>query len=124
MCRIKDGNLGAGSSLWLKLLFAIGFSRAQPLLHKAFNASRKSGMANPLLTNFGALDGHAFAFGAVSVRHACLTAPNLLVPGLVIGASSFRNTLTLSTGFDANIADPLLIGNVLDRMVNDLESAY
>ncbi len=124
MRRIKDSNLGAGSSLWLKLLFTIGFSRAQQLLHKAFNASRKSGIANPLLTNFGALDGHAFAFGATSVRHACLTAPSLLVPGLIVGVSSFRNTLTLSTGFDANIADPLLIGNVLDRMINDLESAY
>jgi NRPS condensation-like uncharacterized protein len=123
MRRIKQRDPGAGSSMWLRLLFAIGFTPARKLLHKAFNASRQSGMANPLLTNFGVLDRDVLAFGATEIRHAALTAPNLLAPGLVIGASSFRNTLTLSAGFDANIADPLLVGNVLDRMINDLQAA-
>ena len=123
MCTLKQRVPGAGSSLWLKLLFAIGFAPARKLLHKAFNASRQSGMANPLLTNFGALDRNALTFGATEIRRAVLTAPNLLVPGLVIGASSFRNTLTLSAGFDANITDPLQVGTILDRMINDLESA-
>jgi len=123
MRRIKMCTPGAGSSLWLKFLFALGFERARLLLHRAFNSSRRNGLANPLLTNFGTLDGHIPRFGTAAVRHAGIIAPSLLAPGLVIGASAFQNTLTLSTGFDANITDPLLIGNVLDRMINDLESA-
>lgn len=123
MRSIKQRDPGAGSSLWLKLLFAIGFTSARKLLQKAFNASRQSGRANPLLTNFGVLDRDVLAFGTTEIRHAALTAPNLLAPGLVIGASSFRNTLTLSAGFDANIADPRLVGNVLDRMINELQAA-
>jgi NRPS condensation-like uncharacterized protein len=123
MRRIKQRDPGVGSSLWLRLLFAIGFTPARNLLHKAFNASRQSGMANPLLTNFGVLDRDVLAFGATEIRHAALTAPNLLAPGLVVGASSFRNTLTLSAGFDANIADPRLVGTILDRMINELQAA-
>jgi len=123
MQRAKERRAGTGSSFWLELLFAINLKGAGRILQRAFDASRSSGRANPLLTNFGMIDESRLTFGSLKPQHACITAPNLLAPGLVVGASSFRDRLTLSTGFDANTADPQWVGRVLDRMISSLESA-
>jgi NRPS condensation-like uncharacterized protein len=120
MRRVKARAPGTGSSLWTNWLLAHSFQRGRQLLLKSFNASRLNGRANPMLTNAGTLDNWALPFGTTAIRHLYMVTPNLLAPGLIVGAISFRNTLTLSAGVDANIADPEWVGNVLDRMISDL----
>ncbi len=56
----------------------------------------------PVLTNMGAIDVQALSFGSPALRHAHLVVPTSHPPGLIMGLSGFRGSITLSAGYVAS----------------------
>jgi len=95
---IKRRNPGIGSALVLEKILAAGGTHCRQMLNKSFGRIAATGMTCPLLTNFGRLEKSRLQFGDVPVRDATLRGPSLTIPGLMLSASSFGDSLTLTAG--------------------------
>jgi NRPS condensation-like uncharacterized protein len=120
LSKVKTDNPGIGAMFALDLIFLIGFRGARKVLQSFFRSSIQSGRANPFLTNLGKIDDSRVDFGTVKVIDGYLLGPSLLVPGLSISASSFKENLTISAGFRADEKTRTLVERTLDRMVSYL----
>jgi NRPS condensation-like uncharacterized protein len=117
---IKQKYPGMGAAIILELFFKLGFRRTIQAMQKIFAESLVTGMGNPLLINTGLIDCRRLNFGSSKVMNACLIGPSLLVPGLTITASGFRDQLTLSSGFNRTSTRPDYLAQVLDNMTGCL----
>ena len=117
---IKKKYPGIGAAIILELVFKLGFQRTEKAMRRLFRESLATSMGNPLLINTGVIDDIRLSFGSARVRNACLLGPSILVPGLTITASGFRDQLTLSSGFNRTHTRPDYIAHVLDDMIGYL----
>jgi NRPS condensation-like uncharacterized protein len=117
---IKQKYPGMGAAIILEFFFKLGFRRTVQAMQKVFAESLVTGMGNPLLINTGLIDCRRLNFGSSKVMNACLIGPSLLVPGLTITASGFRDQLTLSSGFNRTSTRPDYLAQVLDNMTGCL----
>jgi NRPS condensation-like uncharacterized protein len=117
---IKKKYPGIGAAIILELVFKLGFQRTEKMMRRLFRESLVTSMGNPLLINTGVIDDIRLNFGSAKVVNACLLGPSLLVPGLTITASGFRDQLTLSSGFNRTHTRPDYIAHVLDDMIGYL----
>jgi hypothetical protein len=108
---IKRNRPGLPTALGLNLLFTGGYRLANSIFSKLLSACCFSGRANPILTNF------------VGLEKAYLVGPNFMAPGLLMSASSFRNQLTLSVGYNQSIISDTLVSIIFNETVAQLESA-
>jgi NRPS condensation-like uncharacterized protein len=118
--KIKADSPGIGATLALDLIFLVGFRGARTILQTFFKSGIESGKANPFLTNLGIIDDTRVNFGATKAIDGYLLGPSLLVPGLSISASSFKENLTINAGFRADNATRAMVESTLDRMVSYL----
>ncbi len=121
--RIKQRNPGLGATIALDLLFLAGYARARSIFMRNISSGLQARNANPILSNFGRLDDELLNFDGRAVRRAYLVGPNLLVPGLMMCASGFRRSLTLSVGYDESTISGRLIRRFVNTMHRELITA-
>jgi len=80
------------------------------------------GRTVPVLSNIGIIDEKALDFGPeLPVDDVRFFGPIGLGPWIGLSASTFRNRLELSTGFDAEALDTELMRGIVDATVRELE---
>jgi len=114
---IKREAPGIGSALVLELILKLGFTRARRKLEEIFNSSQVTGTANPIFINTGVIDDNRLNFGSVEVRNACMLGPSLLVPGVAMTASGFRDRLTLNVGYGYSVSHNSYVTKLLDSTI-------
>ena len=117
---IKQRTPGLGSALLIEKLFHCSYRGTSALLLKNIKNSMNSRKGNPLLTNLGRINATRLNFDTARVKDACLIGPSQLTPGLTMSASTFRNNLTLSVGYQPDNMGHLYVKNVLSRMIDFL----
>ncbi len=117
---IKKNYPGIGAAIILELVFKLGSQRTEKAMRRLFRESLATSMGNPLLINTGVIDDIRLNFGSAKIRNACLLGPSLLVPGLTITASGYRDQLTLGAGFNRARTRPDYIAHILDDMIGYL----
>jgi len=120
LAAVKRKAPGIGAAIILEMIFKLGFSRTNRALEELFTSSLTTGWANPLFINTGVIDEDRLKFGAAKVLDAHLLGPSLLVPGLTMTASSFKNRLTLSVGFSPTVNSAGHIKKLMEGMINTL----
>ena len=120
LAALKRKAPGIGAAIILEMIFKLGFSRTNRALEELFTSSLTTGWANPLFINTGVIDEKRLKFGAAKVLNAHLLGPSLLVPGLTMTASSFKNRLTLSVGSSPAVNSAGYIKKLMDSMINTL----
>jgi NRPS condensation-like uncharacterized protein len=121
--RRKSGRLGLDASLAAHCLFAGGHRLARAAFNRLINQSRKTGLAIPILSNFGAIDEQSLRFSGTAVRDAYLIGPSLTVPGLMLCVSGYRGKLTLSASYDESSVPDWLIRKIITTMDTTLMRA-
>jgi NRPS condensation-like uncharacterized protein len=124
LTRIKQRLPGLGSAFLLEKLFRTSYRGTSALLLKNFRGSIQSGRWNPLLTNLGRINANRLKFTEARVKDACLIGPSQLTPGLTVCASTFRDNLTLSVGYQPNCTSHVYVRNVLNEMAELLCGDY
>lgn len=97
--QIKAGRPGLASAAMLCYMRAMPYHTARELLRLAGQKSRASGIAAPILSNFGLLAPENLAFGGAAVTDILPLPPAMRAPAFLLGAGSYSGMLTLSAGF-------------------------
>jgi NRPS condensation-like uncharacterized protein len=110
---------------------AAQMSAAEPVLRllgygilakQAQNPRRDAGKGSPTMTNLGVLAEERLDYG-VPLRDAFLTGPVTTSYGCLLTVSTFRDELSLSSGFLDGVIDPPLVAQLLARTVAELDAA-
>lgn len=81
----------------------------------------RDGRCDPYLSNMGVLSGERLEFGDVAVLDGYFVSPLQWAPGFLMGASTFKDRLTLTVGYgDARENSPL-VEEFLDLVALDLK---
>lgn len=106
-----------GAAIRLEEMFAGGFSRVRALLEERRMASLSGNYPrNPFFSNAGVIPGECADFGDIAARHAYLLPPVEYPPGFSVAASTYRDTLTLASGFCADGVAAAMVERVLSGM--------
>jgi NRPS condensation-like uncharacterized protein len=122
--KIKQRSPGLSSAILIENLFRCSYRGTSALLLRNFRNSIRSGSWNPLLTNLGRINANRLNFAAARVKDACLIGPSQLTPGLTVCASTFRNSLTLSVGYQPTYTGHRYVHDVLGEMAELLCGQY
>jgi NRPS condensation-like uncharacterized protein len=120
MRRLKTDTLGlsTGPTLWA-LNRATPLALQRRLYDKVMAWFGQRNAFAPSLTNMGPIDPTRLDFGA-PVRRAYLIVPLIFPPVFGAGASGFRDSLTLTSGFCAAGVDPAMMNELFDAWVTEL----
>ncbi|GIP00612.1 hypothetical protein J14TS5_56970 [Paenibacillus lautus] len=77
-------------------------------------------MTLPLMTNFGVISEHDIQFGACYAVKSFMTSPIMYAPFFCMGASSYRNILSLCVGYHAPAVSEHEVSRLLDDMMMEL----
>ncbi|MHB8893686.1 MAG: hypothetical protein ACYC99_00705 [Candidatus Geothermincolia bacterium] len=80
----------------------------------------RTGMCDPYLSNMGVLSPERLRFGDIGVRDAYFVSPLQWAPGFLLGASTFRGTLTLTVGYADARANAPVVESFLDFVEGNL----
>ncbi len=116
MAEWKDIYLGLGVSLVGSRVYRLGgLPLLRGLMAPGFEAMRVKGEASPALTNFGVIDDSRMRFADAAPVEAWMSGPLAFGNSLLVVASTYRDRLTLSTGWcdsdiDRDLPRDLLAG--------------
>lgn len=79
-----------------------------------------TGMALPLLTNFGVVTGEPITFGESQAEDGYITSPIMYAPFFTMGASSYNGRLTFTIGHHTPGTSEENVNLFLDKLVNQL----
>lgn len=106
MTRQKNDCLGLGDlPLWALLLKHLPWNRA--LLRPLFGPGKT--FMPPGLTNMGPIARERLDFAGILPQQAFMTPSVIFAPNLVVGASGFGESLTLSIGFTGGAANRAVV---------------
>ncbi|MDI9633374.1 MAG: hypothetical protein QFX32_04870 [Methanolinea sp.] len=106
-----------GAAIRLGEMFSEGFSRVREILEERKRASLSGNYPrNPFFSNAGVIPGECADFGELSARYAYLLPPVEYPPGFSVAASTYRDTLTLASGFCGDGVRPAMVGRILSGM--------
>ncbi|MCM3785705.1 condensation domain-containing protein [Neobacillus mesonae] len=120
MDQLKADHLGLSSAAGMERMAELPLSAAVDQIGKQQEMAKQMRMALPMMTNFGTIDEAAVQFDTCEASEAYMTSPLMYAPFFSVGASSFRNTLTLSVGFHTPALAIDSVKNLLDDMINEL----
>ncbi len=113
MNEIKSDYPGVEMAAALEYLVRSGFTELEKLSARSAEMSKKHNVTFPLLSNFGILPD--YCFGGLYATKGYITSPIMYAPGFMLGATTFRDELTLSLGY---------CGQKNQKRVNDFFDAY
>ena len=96
---IKVNYPGLTSAFALNNLSQLDFTQAKTLMQSGMEKSIQYNVSIPLLTNMGIIPDDNKKYGSLTAVDGYLISPMMYSPGLMVGVSSFEDTLTLSVGF-------------------------
>ncbi len=118
----KAGDAGVTTGLQMKVARRIPYKLMRARLQKR-TTDELGESGYPTLTDIGVIDPRQLDFGDLSVEDALLLGPVAYPPGFILTASTFRDRLTLSVGFDRAALDGAIAEEILDRVVLELANA-
>lgn len=118
MARWKSRRPGLTGAILMELAMAGGYRNAQARFSQMVPIGSK--VSPLLLSNLGILDASRLAFGSAAVLDAIALTPIMLGHGLMLGVSSYRDTLTLSIGYCQGLIAETTIKDLLERVVSEL----
>ena len=119
--RIKTNATAIFSALGTELLLRLDFRRVETCFKNLIQSSAMTGKLTPILTNFGIMDEGRLALEQSRVNNTYLVGPNLLIPGVMVSVSTFRQRLTLCAGLNRSAQSSTLIQRVVQGMGNQLD---
>lgn len=121
MNTIRAGFPGLGDVSLSAIVFKwFPFFLARRLFRFALRQLIRSGNIPPILTNWGAIEPERADFGDVTAEQAFGAPPTVFPPFFSLTVTSFRETLTLCTGFLENAIARRKIEHLLERLENEL----
>lgn len=96
---IKVNYPGLTSAFALNALSQLDFTQAKTLMQSGMEKSIQYNVSIPLLTNMGIIPDDNKKYGNLTAVDGYLVSPMMYSPGLMVGVSSFDDTLTLTVGF-------------------------
>jgi NRPS condensation-like uncharacterized protein len=118
MARWKSRRPGVTGAILMELAMAGGYRNAQARFNQMVPMGSK--VSPLLLSNLGILDASRLVFGSAAVLDAFALTPIMLGHGLMLGVSSYRDTLTLSIGYCQGLIAESTIEGLLDRVMQEL----
>ncbi len=119
MGTVKQNYPGVDSAAGLEYLSSQGFAAVEKYMASSAEMGRKYHVTFPLLSNFGALSMEAF--GGLPIRKAYITTPICSPPGFLLGATTYKDNLTLSIGYCGK-ENTSQIKKFLDSYVAELQA--
>lgn len=108
---------GIGAAIRIQEMFGEGFHSVRHYLEDLARASRLDGYPrNPFFSNTGIIPPECTDFSGIKARCAFLVPPIDYPPGFSVAASTFRETITLVSGFCGDCLPKAVVGRVLSRM--------
>ncbi len=120
MARWKSRRPGLTGAILMELAMAGGYRRAQAHFNQILPSNNK--VSPLLLSNLGILDAARLCFGSAVVTDAFALTPVMLGHGMLLGVSTYRDTLTLSLGYCRGLLAKETIDGLLDKIMDELES--
>ena len=97
MAKLKQDYPGLESAAGLEYLFSQGFNGMEKYMADSAELGRKYNVTFPLLSNFGVLGD--YRFGELQMMGGYITSPIMYQPGFMMGATTFKDEMTLSIGY-------------------------
>lgn len=121
--RLKCGTPGLGSAVLLEYACRLqGASGFRETVAEPMARGREHGVSFPFLSNFGVLDPARLTFAGALADRAVVFGPAGHPPFVMLGASSFADTLALTMGWADGEADPALIEGVVRHISRELHA--
>ncbi|HMQ30595.1 MAG TPA: hypothetical protein PKD53_07685 [Chloroflexaceae bacterium] len=120
MRAIKTTGRGLNLAVLAELLALPALAPARAALEGMLGRLAPTAGVSPFFSNVGVIDERLVNFGERAVIAAYGLGPVSFAPGLLVTASTFRETLTLAVGFCDTATDPRLVERILDRLVDEL----
>jgi NRPS condensation-like uncharacterized protein len=118
--KARAGHPWLGGALFLELANHLPTAWQLRLAQSVFARERSSGKARPFFANLGAIDPCGFDFGDVTVADLEIFGPLTFPPNLLITTYTFRDTLSITSGYCDSAVDPQLVDRFLDRFLAEL----
>lgn len=114
---------GLGAAIWLQEDFSGGFYTVKNRLREMEQRTFKEHYPkNPFFSNTGIIPDDSADFEELSTVHAFLAPPVDYPPGFGVTASTFRNRLTLVSGFCEDSVPDTIVEGIFSRMEEHLVS--
>lgn len=117
---IKSSQPGLSSAAGMELFSKMPLSRVKGIYSKQHEIALKTKMALPLLTNIGVMNHRGFQFDNVEASDGYMITPIMMSPFFCVGASTYKDTLTLSVGFHTPAVLKKTVTQLLDDMTREL----
>lgn len=120
MDTIKENKPGMSSATGMEKMAKIPLSTARAGMAKQHEMATQLKMALPLMTNFGVISESDIQFGDGHAVKGFMTSPIMYAPFFSMGASSYRNILTLCVGYHTPAVSEQEVSKLLDDMMMEL----
>ncbi len=120
MNKLKESNPGVNSAILCELLGIMSFSQAYEIYKGGYAQVLAKGKSSPILSNFGVISNSSIIFGKNDVQEAYIVSPALYPPGFMLGASTYRGTLTLIVSYTDPGTQQKDVEEFLDLLCSEL----
>lgn len=121
--RLKRGAPGLGSAVLLEYACRLqGAAAFRTTVAEPMARGREHGVSFPFLSNFGVLDPGRLVFAGAPADRAIVFGPAGHPPFVMLGASSFADTLALTMGWAEGEADPALVEGIVRHVSRELHA--
>jgi len=121
MRQIKANLPGLTSAFALNSLSQLDFMQAKSMIQGDMEKSVQYNVSIPLLTNMGTIPADNKKYGNLAAVDGYLVSPLMYSPGLMVGVSSFCDTMTFSVGFCEDSVEREVIEKLLRGIRLELE---
>jgi NRPS condensation-like uncharacterized protein len=115
--RLKSDHFGLRSAFLAERLGTRTWKDASDFFKLRREEALRSGLSIPYFSNIGILSESTIHLGTAEVKECYLIGQALFAPGLIVVAGTYRNRLTISANFYGSEFSPLVMEQLLDRMV-------
>ena len=116
--RGKENQAYIPIAIFFEVLQSMGITAARNWFQGACQASKEAGIGTMFLSNLGVIE--PLSFGLVPAAHAYIVTPAMFAPGLMIGASTYNDRLTLVVNYYRSDLRKEIAQSLLDDMKKNL----
>lgn len=118
----KDNGPGLKSIIELEPLNNIRFKDLDSAFQAGFQQILETGRNNPWFSNIGIMSEEPVTFGLQEVVDYYMVGPANYSPGLIVLASTYANTLTLTVNFFQSTFERGMLESLMSMMVRELKN--
>ncbi|SHI91838.1 hypothetical protein [Propionispora hippei] len=118
--KVKNDCPGIDMALYFQTLGQVSFKKAESQFEQFIAEKVKLEYCNPWLSNVGVLAKERIHLGSVAVEDYYMIGSGCYSPGFMMIASTYNDTLTLSTNFFESTLAQSTVEQLMDLMVSDM----